>query len=109
MVFKKGVDVIDLTDLEKRGILKRRENSVLKNNDFVELASNQETQQNPLGFLDTFANMASTENKPQLSNNYEAADVKVKLEEFEYKLERFLEKLEKIESKLEEFERNMHY
>src|SRR3989344_341671 len=99
-IFRKEGETLDLTDLQRRGILKKAQQaeqiqakSEIKSNDYLDITTPQSSS--PLSFLDSLANINPTpQNSPDLS------DVKVKLENFEYKLERFMERLEAIESKL---------
>ena len=101
---KEGLDVIDYTLLEKKGILKKtqQKSDVL---DFTNASSNtasSSSASSPTDFASFFgsptANPAS-----QASNSIPDSDVnalKIKLDDFEYKLEKLLERLASIESKL---------
>lgn len=100
------VDIVDLTDLKKRGLLKSKENSASPN-----LVSSEPSPQ--FGFLDSLAGAGSSDSSyfdattPSSSTSSpDIQDVKVKLEDFEYKLDRFMERLEAIEAKLQESESN---
>ena len=119
-MFKKKGDILDLTLLQKRGILKNTEinkineitdvldltkNPVQKNSDIM--SNNQQSSQFPFNFLDNLTNTSSNSFSGDSfnitkapNNNLDLQDFKVKIDDFEYKLNRFLERLEKIEEKI---------
>jgi len=106
---KKSVDVIDLTRLQKQGILKTND----AEDNYPEYNTETITpESNPLGFLDNLANSNptqtfSTETEEPKQEPPELNNLGIKLEDLEYKLERFLERLEKIENKIGDFERKV--
>lgn len=103
---KKRGGYIDLTLLQKKGILKKEE----EKKDFVPvsptaevLTPQQSAPENPFSFLDNLASGEQTnteQNIPKQSEDF--SNLTVKLENLEYQLERFLERLDKIEEKLRE-------
>lgn len=130
-----GIDFIDYTYLQKRGLLKKEEiptvaGAKVNSQGFIELSegissaspASSETGALPapsqnsggfFGFLDTPTQNAdsiygsSTSSSAQSSDlGMDASSMKVKLDDLEYKLERLSEKMEQIASRLLEFERN---
>ena len=117
---KESPDVVDLTTLQKRVIIKKEKpiekthNLQADSSGYVSLFpatqqtssenQTQETNSNPFAFLDSIANANSPptfQQTPQ-ENQTDFTDLKIKLEDFEYKLERLMEKIAIIESKLQE-------
>ncbi len=110
-IFRKEVEVLDLTLMQKKGILKTQKTNHAP--DIVDLTQNSvqsigpsqvapQQSSSPFDFLDLAASSAS-QSAPQLSPSQTPTDVedlKVKLDNIEYKLERFVEKLEKFEEKI---------
>ena len=107
---KKRDGYVDLTLLQKKGILKKEE----EKKDFVSIPQTTEVQtftqqtnttsENPFSFLDNLANSSQTNIEQNISKPAEDfSSLTVKLENLEYQLERFLERLDKIEEKLREF------
>ena len=101
-MFRKEGDVLDLTNLQRRGILKKSQQiqttnskSEVKSNDYLDISTPQQSS-NPLSFLDSLANATPA---PQQSPDF--SDIKVKIENFEYKLDRLMERLEAIEAKMQ--------
>lgn len=106
-------EVLDLTLLHKKGILKIPEQKP----DILDLTAQQATavaiqdsvnkqESNPFTFLDTFAQGAEQQALP--SNSGESSDVnslKIKLDDLEFKLERLLERLTRIDGRLDSLER----
>lgn len=104
-----GVDILDLTLLQKRGLLKRE--SAPTTSDVLDLRvpiatlsppspPQMPTDVSPFGMLDS---LAAVSQAPQLSTNSptpELGALKIKLEDVEYKLERLLERLTLLEGKL---------
>src|SRR3989344_2671052 len=101
-IFKKDDEVIDLTDLQRRGILKKQDFSSppeLPNSPTPSLPPQPEPEitPNPLSFFDdiikantpnsTGTNSSSLTSSPPLQV-FQNSDFKVKLEDLEYKLER---------------------
>lgn len=120
----KGIDFIDLTDLEKRGIIKFKnlKETEEQSADFVDLSqqmnssssslnsNSSTTDSSPFGFLDALANSAEPL-PPKIDNpveesrqtrSMEVQHLQTKLEDLEYKLERFMERIEQLEDKLKE-------
>lgn len=125
--FKKK-DVVDLTRLQKQGILEKSEVQQQQNSNIVDLSSPSlnESDSNPLaGFFgnidsspsastdttnkseSTYGSYTSRLRAARNANTTEINALKNKLEDTEYKLERALEKLNIIEARLEEFERRI--
>lgn len=115
-----GVDLIDFTALQKRGLLKNYvEEKEVDLIDFSKSVSSQTTQtnNNPLSFFDSvsspttpaasFFDVPSSNSSTPVLNAVEDNSFKIKLDDFEYKMEKLLERLDKIESKISDFERNM--
>jgi hypothetical protein len=101
---KRGSDVIDLTDMQKRGILKSSEK---KEEDFVDFSPSPvqtapKEEVNPFGFLDSLAGSAvSGTGEPPIKNeDKQIQHLKVKIEDLEYKLDNFLDRLAEIEKKI---------
>ena len=118
-IFKKKDDVLDLTDLQRRGLLKKaaeieKQQSEASSDGYVDLddsggtSSSSDSGASALGFLDSLAGVGAsssgTSSMSSGSDSLEIQGLKNKLEDLEYKLERFTEKLAMIESKLAEFE-----
>ncbi len=119
-IFNSNPHVLDLTELQKRGILKKLEeknkSNIEQKNNYVNLNVAQQTptqtnqqaeQPSPLSFLDSLASSnfqptTQTETRPQLSVETEAEikNLQVKIENIEYKLDRFMDKLAAIEAKI---------
>lgn len=107
---KRGPDVVDLTKLEKKGILQRSKeiaerNKEINSSEFVDLRSNISrsngaANSSPFAFLDNLASAGSNvnlEGNTEIKNFHE---LKIKMEDIEYKIEKFIERLEKIEERL---------
>jgi hypothetical protein len=102
----KEEEVLDLTKLEKRGILKearKMKESDANTEDYVDFSSKQESSNvsNPLGFLDSLASTGAS--NASTSTNVASEDLqhlKVKFEDLEYKLDRFVERLAALEEKI---------
>ena len=110
-------DVLDLTDLQRRGLLKKAEEIQKQNSGagkvdsggYVDMSTFQKTEPavsgesaaNPLGFLDSLAstNSSSISNYSSGSNgdSLELQGLKSKIEDLEYKLDRLMEKIAKLE------------
>ena len=119
-IFNSNPHVLDLTELQKRGILKKLEeknkSNIEQKDNYVNLNVAQQTptqtnqqaeQPSPLLFLDSLASSnfqptTQTETRPQLSVETEAEikNLQVKIENIEYKLDRFMDKLTAIEAKI---------
>ena len=106
-VFKKGPEVIDLTILQKRGLLKKVKQEPNLNHDaegYADLTkqSSLPTQPtNQFDFLDSLANASSS--TPTHSSEFSNTDIRhlnVKLDDLEYKLERMLERITELEMKM---------
>jgi hypothetical protein len=120
-LFKKrdSADVIDLTDLERKGIIEKANKiAQSKNPDgYTDLTqsesfnSNSDINQptgsislpdasNPLaGFFSGGSPVPSTSTNDRTSEDTQIKHLHTKIEDLEYKLERFLERLELIEDK----------
>ncbi len=99
-------ETVDLTELQKRGILKKaleKENvNEGKDIDFTS-ASSVSNSSNPFDLLSSLASSSGNTTRTLANNEVSNDDIqhlKVKLEDLEYKLDRFLERIEKIESKI---------
>jgi len=102
---RKKDKVIDLVDMQKRGLLKKEE-------EVIDLSENEE---NKVGFLGDFAFGANTDTTSKSSTlssgSQEVLGVKNKLDDVEYKVDAFsdriyklIERVELLESKLERLE-----
>ena len=115
---KKQGDILDITLLKKRGIIKKSEIAPLSSSinpktgflDLTALPSNTKPpapsasappSQDLFGFLDASASqeMSSQIASTPPENSLEVQSLRVKIEDLEYKLERLLEKISAIESK----------
>jgi hypothetical protein len=106
-IFKKKEEIVDLTLLKKKGLLKDAPQETEQSDGYIDFSNSQSAApSNPLSFLDSLANTASSTPTPTYpqSNSTDLQDFKVQMENLEYKLERLTEKLALIESKLSEFE-----
>src|SRR3989344_998497 len=110
-IFRKNEEVLDLTLLQKKGILKIKEEK-----DEVELTKSQANSNiashssSPFEFLDNLAQTSQADNKNYFqssttANSADLQDLRVKFEDIEYKMQRLIERFEKIEEKIREFER----
>lgn len=117
---KKGPEIIDLTELSKKGILQRsraianQESTFSTNEDKVlDLTSrpssspspsvSQSASDSPFSLLSSLASAATTESSAPVISSLQSSDfqsLKIKVEDLEYKLDRFMEKILKIEEKL---------
>ena len=86
-------EIVDIPKLQRMGILKKQFPK-------TESPEYKEVSSNPLAFLDTFANSASTSNLP----SSDVSELKIKLENLEYQIERLVERLALIEGKIRESE-----
>ncbi len=116
---KNTIDVIDLTELQEKGILQksleiaaRNNNDNLHSNEIIDLGriitSKEKSvagNSNMFGFLDNLASANSNGGMNNLKDNSNLGDsklmdIKIKIDNLEYKLERLMERLMKIEEKL---------
>lgn len=119
---KEGIDILDLTLLQKKGILKIKpettEQSPSSQGNFIDFTGfpspepgspappslpPSSSDSSPFGLLDSLSNNSSqsTNVYSQPNNSQSNSDLntlKIKIEDLEYKLERLIEKLNKIES-----------
>ncbi|HIG51833.1 TPA: hypothetical protein EYQ19_00145 [Candidatus Pacearchaeota archaeon] len=103
---KNSVDVIDFTNLQKRGIIKKKEeNSEI---DFSKPSVQRPSSStNDFGFLSSLAGANSTGNPQESANNFsnkknELNEIKIKMEDNEFKLNNLVEKVNELEAKLRE-------
>ena len=106
-LFKKETDFLDLTLLQKRGLLKIKEEPGQNiENEYADLTPPTASVEPSAPSFDFLDSLAGTSNPPSLQaphSENSSADIQhlnVKLEDLEYKLERFLERIEKLELKL---------
>ena len=126
---RRGEDVIDLTDLYKRGLLKSQEvtEESTSDGDLVDFSSSGgvgggesssssgSEGASALGFLSNLAGAGSSAGESsdpsygsytnklkeaRRSNLAEFNTMRIKLEDLEYKLDRFIERIDKMEEKL---------
>lgn len=110
-LFKKSSNVIDLTDLQRKGILQRskaianKNKDVVPTKDFVDLSQQKtlQSQQNlsqnsPFDMLSSLASASASENTA-FSQPLDVNQLKNKIEDLEYKLDRLIERLSKLEEK----------
>ena len=125
MFKKRGPDVVDLTQLQRKGTLQRsralvREKEGSINQDVVDLGmmrgvvareekqiSRDNNVSSGFDFLSNFADIGKENgsNISKVSNtgeNLDVAGLKNKIEDIEYKLEKFIERINKIEDQLSE-------
>ncbi len=95
-LFKKKKNVIDLTILQKRGILKKQEEKT---------SEPKSKSSDAFGFLDSLASSSSDESKTSIDSS-EISHLKVKIGDFEYKLDRLLERLVILEDKIKGFKKD---
>lgn len=117
-LFKKSGQVIDLTKLQKKGILQRSREIASINNkenlnsgeviDLRSLATNESVKNNgsdnSLEYLGSLAGFGTQNLSNGSSNTLETKEfehLKIKVEDLEYKLDRLIERLDKIESKID--------
>jgi len=128
MFKKRGPDVVDLTQLQRKGTLQRsralvREKEGSINQDVVDLGtmkgvvareekqiSRDNNVSSGFDFLSNFADIGkeNSSNISKVSNtgeNLDVAGLKNKIEDIEYKLEKFIERINKIENQLSELGR----
>ena len=121
------IDYFDYTLLQKKGLLKIKEqpkedNIKIDNRGFVDFTNASQTSSSStadsaaptapsgdmFGFLDSMASVGASNPSPSASvygssssnADSEIATLKVKLDDTQYKLDRLIERLERIESKL---------
>ena len=102
-------DVLDLTLLQKRGLLKikkeyNKQTAVVNKEGYEDLTqsvkANVDVSSGPLSFLDGLAGVSnSIAEIKQNSDNIDLKDLRVKIEDIEYKLEKLIERLVKMEEK----------
>ncbi|MEK6848059.1 MAG: hypothetical protein AABX65_00310 [Nanoarchaeota archaeon] len=111
-------DLLDLTLLQKRGILQKsqqlqKQDELIRENEVVDFTykglpdESASEAVNPLGFLDSLAKSASLSEPKALNfkmSNTDIQSIRVKIDDLEYKLGRLLDKISLIESKLSLFE-----
>lgn len=110
---KSNDDFLDLTLLQKRGLLKmpkQREDAIDLTKSFQQ-PSSQTTENpvqnnfNPLSMLDSMPSASQPSPFYPQADVPEVSSIKIKLEDLEFKLENLIQKISLIESKLSEFER----
>ncbi len=120
---KRGIDVIDFTDMSKRGLLKLPIQDIIANQPKINAEglvdfSNVQPQTSSVsagssaisqfGFLDSLASTASStsplENNIMKSNGASFNELRLKIDDFDFKLGQLMERLGKIETKLLDFE-----
>lgn len=106
-LFKKKEEIVDLTDLQRRGILKKpEEQDDTATLDSVAPVSSPTEDANPLAFLDALASSNSeTQSSSSLLNTPNTSGVNIKLDDLEYKLDRMMDRLAIMETKLQGFEK----
>jgi hypothetical protein len=103
---KNSVDVIDFTNLQKRGIIKKKEEN-------YEIGFSKPSVQQPssstnnFGFLNSLAGANSSGNFQKSTNNFpdknnELNEMRIKMEDNEFKLNNLVEKVNELEAKLRE-------
>ncbi len=105
-LFRKKARDVDLTKLEKIGVLKKSREIALNdlkidvNKDKVVDLSSNASSESALGFLSNLAGAGEEIKRPNSEGDMQS--LKVKIDDLEYKLDRFIERLSKIEDKLDE-------
>ncbi len=115
-IFKKrGPEVIDLTELQKKGTLQRSQKiakintRTLQSSDVVDLTSvlprqiSHETSSSPLGDFLSNPTEQTIKTSQSISSIADTNAFKIKLEDLEFKLDNLISRLQKIEEKLEKF------
>ncbi|MBI3334825.1 hypothetical protein HYZ97_05035 [Candidatus Pacearchaeota archaeon] len=110
MFSKRGDEFIDYTLLQKRGLLKQKEQALqnqVGNDGMLDLTASSPTASsgNPFDMLSTLASSSPSSTPSALptgSPDLEVQGLKNKLEDVEYKLERLMERLMRIDSRLDE-------
>jgi hypothetical protein len=111
-IFKKGIDVLDFTELQKRGLLKvpekKAEDNVTVNSEGYAVlgspsasasGSSAESGAGALGFLDALAGVGTSSGNTSSSvDATELQGLKNKIDDLEYKLDRLMEKIAKMEN-----------
>lgn len=112
---KKEPEIIDLTELNKKGTLQRsraiaQQQNALSSNEgkIIDLTSSQSSSvsssDSPFSLLSSLAGAASDStayhSTTSLPSSSDIQSLKIKIEDIEYKLDRFIEKLAKLEEKL---------
>jgi hypothetical protein len=106
-------DVLDLTDLQRRGILKKeqetQQSSVkVDRGGYFDMSSPEKSENpvqsdlpNPMGFLDSLASTNPSTDAVSSSSGVDSLELqglKSKIDDLEYKLDRLMEKIAKMES-----------
>ena len=132
LLSKRGIDVIDYTLLQKKGLMKKapevKKDYSVNSQGFVDLTSGNQNISNLaenasssvntnqssdlFGFLDNIAQSSASQQNSNLDiqtsnqniNNGEVNSLKIKIDDLEYKLTNLIDKLGLIESKLQNFE-----
>lgn len=123
-IFNSNPHILDITELQKRGILKKLEeknkSAIQESNEYINLKNLQQNtpaiqtrpttiqqDSSPLSFLDSLASSnfqttqkQETQPRLQIETETEIKNLQVKIENIEYKLDRFLDKLAAIEAKI---------
>jgi anti-sigma28 factor (negative regulator of flagellin synthesis) len=110
---KRGEDVVDLTYLEKRNILKR--NPTSQESDYKDLSSNQEqpnSQNNSGDFFSAVSNSndsySSYGNNSAMSDNLDISGIKNKLEDVEYKIDNLRRNVDHLLDQIDVIEKRMN-
>ena len=136
MFSKKGIDTVDYSLLQKKGLIKKRAQKELpyrvNSQGMIDLtprtkeaassemaqASSSEQSNSPFSFFDNIAQNASSQESTSSSgivgstselgaDNAEVNAIKIKMDDLEYKLTQLMDKLALIESKMDNFERKV--
>lgn len=114
---KKSPEVLDLVDLQKRGLFKPKPQV---NNGIIDLTKNptgNTEDASPLGFLGAMASssaagssFSSSEASPNINeypsiSSNELSTIKERIESVSYRLSRILDRLEVVEKKIERLDR----
>jgi hypothetical protein len=127
---KKSAEILDLVELQKRGILKQKNQQTTSYIPITSAASNStssSTQENtsPFSFLDSLASSASTPTEPTTNNPFinqvqenpseypglsqsQLSELKEQINSVSYKLSRLLDRLEVVEKKIDKHEREIN-
>ncbi|MBU0466810.1 MAG: hypothetical protein KJ718_02050 [Nanoarchaeota archaeon] len=115
-IFKKEEEVLDLTDLEKRGLLKKAQEieqqqvSQTSDDGYMDLGTTEsgsaassvssDTGAGALGFLDSLAGVGASSNAGATSSGVDTTELqglKSKIDDLEYKLQVLEDKIERMD------------
>lgn len=108
---KKGVEIVDLTDMEKRGLLEKSKKISGSSGDMIDFSSKSENLGNPAGdFLSNLAGVGNTGSvtdslrtaRKRNIENSELNEMRLKMDDNDFKLNSLIERVKELERKLDE-------